>query len=110
MVGAAMVNYAAPDPAVDLSHGAPLDVCNGHSVAFSGIRYDREGNALEQKLVEGGEGEEILMATFDLDALRAYRRVRHRRRRVPQARDVRGAGGRAPLPVFARADDVAGAP
>ena len=36
------------------------------SVAFSGLRYDREGNALDHKLVEAGEGEDILIATFDL--------------------------------------------
>ena len=73
MVGVAMANYATPDPADDLGHLEPLDVCNGHSVAFSGIKFDRAGNALDHKLVEAGEGEELPIATFDLDALRAYR-------------------------------------
>ena len=60
-------------PDVDNRHLGPLDVCNGHSVAFSGIKFDPEETALDLKLVEGGEGEELLIATFDLDALRAYR-------------------------------------
>ena len=81
MVGAAMANYAAPDPAVDNSHLGPLDVCNGHSVAFSGISFDREGNVLDHKLVEAGEEEELLVATFDLDALR---RLPSRRTPLPR--------------------------
>ena len=104
MVGAAMANYAAPDPAVDLSHLAPLDVCNGHSVAFSGVRYDREGNGLEHKLVEGGEGEELLMATFDLDALRAYRADEAGGDAYRKPGAYRALVDNAPLPVFARAD------
>jgi N-carbamoylputrescine amidase len=44
MVGVAMANYAAPAPTDDHCHLCPLDVCNGHSVAFSGIRFDRDGN------------------------------------------------------------------
>jgi predicted amidohydrolase len=104
MVGAAMVSYAAPDPAVDLRHLAPLDVCNGHSVAFSGIRYDREGNALEHKLVEGGEDEEILIATFDLDALRAYREFDTGGDAYRKPATYRALVDDAPLPVFARAD------
>ena len=64
LVGVAMANYATPDPADDLSHLGPLDVCNGHSVAFSGF---------DHKLVEAGEGEELPIASFDLEALRAYR-------------------------------------
>jgi len=69
MVGMAMANYAVPDPvpADDPGH------CNGHSVAFSGIHCDRDGNALDHKLVEAGEGEELVLATLDIDALRAYR-------------------------------------
>jgi predicted amidohydrolase len=104
MLGAAMASYAAPDPAVDLSHLAPLDVCNGHSVAFSGIRYDREGNALEHKLVEGGEGEEILIATFDLDALRAFREFETGGDAYRKPGAYRALVDDAPLPVFARAD------
>jgi len=104
MVGAAMASYAAPDRAVDLSHLAPLDVCNGHSVAFSGIRYDREGHALEHKLVEGGEGEELPIATFDLDALRAYREFETGGDAYRKPATYRALVDDAPLPVFARAD------
>ncbi len=104
MVGAAMANYAAPDPADDQRHLARLDVCNGHSVAFSGIRYDREGNGLEHKLVEGGEDEELLIATFDLDALRAYREFETGGDAYRKPATYRALVDDAPLPVFARAD------
>jgi predicted amidohydrolase len=104
MVGVAMANYATPDPAVDQSHLGPLDVCNGHSVAFSGIRYDREGNGLEHKLVEGGEGEELLIATFDIEALRAYRAYEAGGDAYRKPATYRALVDDAPLPVFARAD------
>jgi predicted amidohydrolase len=104
MVGVAMANYATPDPADDLSHLAPLDICNGHSVAFSGIRYDREGNALEHKLVEGGEGEELLIATFDLEALRAYRESATGGDAYRKPAAYCALVEDAPLPAFARAD------
>ena len=67
MVGVAMANYAHPD-----SLPEDREPCNGHSVAFSGICYGTSGH-LEQKLVEAGEGEEILLARFDLSDLRGYR-------------------------------------
>jgi predicted amidohydrolase len=104
MVGVAMANYATPAPSVDLSHLGPLDVCNGHSVAFSGIKFDREGNAVDHKLVEGGGGEDLLIATFDLDALRAYRayEVHGDAYRKPAA--YQALADDTPLPVFARAD------
>jgi predicted amidohydrolase len=70
MVGVAMANYATPEASADTRHLGPPDVCNGHSVAFSGIKFDSE-RALDHKLVEAGEGEELPIATFDLDALRA---------------------------------------
>jgi N-carbamoylputrescine amidase len=104
MVGVAMANYATPDPAVDHSHLGPLDVCNGHSVAFSGIKFDREGNALDHKLVEGGEGEELLIATFDLDALRAYRAHETWGDAYRKPAFYGALADNAPLPVFARAD------
>jgi hypothetical protein len=104
MVGVAMANYAMPDPADDQSHLGPLDVCNGHSVAFGGIKFDREGNGLDHKLVEAGEGEELPIATFDLDALRAYRAYEAGgdAYRTPEA--YRALVDNAPLPVFARTD------
>lgn len=68
MVGVAMTNYATPvSPRND-----PGDA-NGHSVAFSGICYDRHGTPLDHKLIEAGEDEGVFLATFDLDALRSYR-------------------------------------
>jgi predicted amidohydrolase len=60
-VGIAVANYPAPGP------------CNGHSVAFSGVCYDPSGRPLASKLVEAGEQEGVVVATFDLDEARAYR-------------------------------------
>jgi N-carbamoylputrescine amidase len=104
MVGVAMANYATPAPTDDHSHLGPLDVCNGHSVAFSGIRFDREGNGLDHKLVEGGEGEELLIATFDLDALRAYRAYETGGDAYRKPAFYGALSDNAPLPVFARTD------
>ncbi len=104
MVGVAMANYATPDPAADLSHLGPLDVCNGHSVAFSGVRFDREGNALDHKLVEAGEGEELLLASFDLDALRAYRAHECAGDAYRKPAFYKALSDDMPLPVFDRAD------
>ena len=60
MTGVAMANYAAPQ-------------LNGRSVAYSGIAHAADGTSLETLVVEAGGAEEIYLATFDLDALRAYR-------------------------------------
>jgi len=70
MVGVAMANYARPDPPSPDDPGED----NGHSVAFSGIYCDEEGRALDHRLVEAGEEEGVVLARFDLDALREYRR------------------------------------
>ncbi|MHB8060402.1 MAG: carbon-nitrogen hydrolase family protein, partial [Gaiellaceae bacterium] len=67
-VGVAMANYPTPSPPPD-----GRAACNGHSVAFSGICYDQGGH-LEHKLVEAGEEEGVFLATFDLAALRRYRK------------------------------------
>ena len=99
-----MANYATPDPSVDNRHLGPLDVCNGHSVAFSGIKFDREETALDLKLVEGGEGEELLIATFDLDALRAYRASGAGGDAYRKPAFYRALSDDAQLPVFARTD------
>jgi N-carbamoylputrescine amidase len=104
MVGVAMANYATPAPTDDLSHLGPLDVCNGHSVAFSGIKFDREGNVRDHKLVEAGEGEELPIATFDLDALRAYRAYEVGGDAYRKPASYQALAEDAPLPVFARAD------
>ena len=61
MVGVAMTNYAAPQQ-------------NGHSVAYHPMAYGQDGTRRDLLVVEAGEDEGIHLATFDLDALRAYRR------------------------------------
>jgi N-carbamoylputrescine amidase len=108
MVGVAMANYARPLSDADLRHLAPLDVCNGHSAAFSGIKFDREGNPLDHKLVEAGEGEELPVATFDLDALRAYRADEVQGDAYRKPATYRALTEDAPVPVFARADNRRG--
>lgn len=61
MVGVAMANYPAPRN-------------NGHSIAFDGIAHGEiDGPGRDMKLVEAGEAEGIYLASFDLEALRAYR-------------------------------------
>lgn len=60
MVGVAMANYPAP-------------ANNGHSIAFDGIAFDRDERSRDMCLVEAGEDEAIVVAAFDLDALRDYR-------------------------------------
>jgi N-carbamoylputrescine amidase len=104
MVGVAMANYAAP--VADAPRGTllPGDVCNGHSVAFSGIKCDREGNLVDHKLIEAGEGEELPIATFDLDALRAYREYETGGDAYRKPVFYQALVDNAPLPVFHRAD------
>ncbi len=60
MLGVAMANYAAPQ-------------CNGHSAAFDGMAFDREGKSRDTCLVEAGEEEGVILAEFDLERLREYR-------------------------------------
>lgn len=60
MVGVAMTNYAAPQE-------------NGHSAAYSPVVFDRDGQPLENCLVEAGEEEGVYLADFDLDAIRDFR-------------------------------------
>ena len=61
MVGVAMTNYATPQN-------------NGHSVAFDAVVYPIEdGESRDTLIVEAGENEDIYLATFDLDSIRAYR-------------------------------------
>jgi N-carbamoylputrescine amidase len=66
MVGVAMANYAAPQQ-------------NGHSVAFDAVAYvggdaDKDGVGRDTLIVEAGEQEDVFIATFDMDAIRDYRR------------------------------------
>ena len=66
MVGVAMTNYAAPQN-------------NGHSVAFDGMAYDttnsplEDGDARDTLIIEAGEREDVYIAPFDMDSIRAYR-------------------------------------
>lgn len=62
MVAVALANYPA-------SH----EDCDGHSVAFHPCVYDADGGSRDTQLVRAGEGEEIALARFDLDELRAWR-------------------------------------
>ena len=61
MVGVAMTNYAAPQN-------------NGHSVAYDAVAYPViDGEPRDTLIIEAGESEDVYMATFDLDSIRAYR-------------------------------------
>jgi len=65
MVGVAMTNYAAPQN-------------NGHSVAFDAVAYsvkegEQDGEARDTFVIEAGETEDVYMAAFVMDSIRAYR-------------------------------------
>jgi len=61
MVGVAMTNYAAPQN-------------NGHSIAFDAVAYPVvDGEPRDTLIVEAGEGEAIVVASFDMDSIRGYR-------------------------------------
>jgi predicted amidohydrolase len=67
MLGVALANYAAPQD-------------NGHSVAYDGIAFvgggdNVDGTSRDTLIIEAGAAEGVYMAPFDLEALRAYRRV-----------------------------------
>jgi predicted amidohydrolase len=61
MVGVAMTNYAAPQN-------------NGHSVAFDGMAYlVPDGEPRDTLIIEAGGLEDVYIAAFDIDSIRAYR-------------------------------------
>ena len=64
MTAIATVNYAAPDQ-------------DGHSSVFDGMVFDTKGHPngqpRDQLILEAGDGEDVYLATLDLDALREYR-------------------------------------
>ena len=60
MVAVALANYAAPKD-------------NGHSMAFDPIAFDAHGSR-DTLVIEADEAEGVYLATFDLDAIREYRR------------------------------------
>ena len=65
MTAIATVNYAAPDQ-------------DGHSSVFDGMVFESNGQPngrpRDQLVLEAGDGEDVYLATLDLDALREYRR------------------------------------
>jgi predicted amidohydrolase len=60
MCGVAMTNYAAPQN-------------NGHSVAYDAVAFRAEDEPRDTLIVEAGEAEDVYLATFDMDSIRAYR-------------------------------------
>ncbi|MDQ1557962.1 MAG: N-carbamoylputrescine amidase [Pyrinomonadaceae bacterium] len=60
MCGVAMTNYAAPQ-------------LNGHSVAYDAAAFHENEEPRDTLIIEAGEREDVYVASFDLDALRAYR-------------------------------------
>ncbi len=60
MVGVAMTNYAGPGN-------------GGRSAAYDPIAFDAEGRSRDTTVIEAGEQEDVYLAHFDLEALRAYR-------------------------------------
>ena len=63
-VGVALANYP-------VTH----DDCDGHSVAFDPIVYGPDGDSRDTLLVRAGGEEGIVLARFDVDALREWRRT-----------------------------------
>jgi predicted amidohydrolase len=61
-LGIAMTNYPSPK-------------CNGHSSAYHCMCWDEIGKERDNLVVEAGEAEGIYLATFDLDAMRAFREL-----------------------------------
>jgi predicted amidohydrolase len=61
MVGVAMTNYAAPQN-------------NGLSAAFDGVAYPVEDQPRDTLIIEAGELEDVYLAAFDMDSIRAYRK------------------------------------
>jgi len=61
MVGVALANYPSPK-------------CNGRSMAYSPVVYDKNGNELENQIVIADETEGIFYADFDINAIREFRK------------------------------------
>ena len=60
MVGLAMTNYATPQH-------------NGHSIAVDAVAFDENERSVDNLIVEAGPVEDVYLARFDLERLRAYR-------------------------------------
>lgn len=61
MTGIALANYAAPPH-------------NGRSMAFDGMAFEPDEGPRDMLLIEAGADEGVFVASFNLEALRAYRR------------------------------------
>lgn len=61
MVGVALANYASPQN-------------DGHSCAFDGIAFNADGSSRDTSIVMGDKNEGIVMAEFNLDQLRDWRK------------------------------------
>lgn len=62
MVGLAMTNYAEPQN-------------NGHSLAIDAVAYPiPDGEPRDTVIIEAGGSEDIYLAAFDMDSIRAYRK------------------------------------
>ena len=101
MTAIATVNYSVPDQ-------------DGHSSVFDGMVYEQKGHPngqpRDQLVLEAGAGEDVYLATLNLDALREYR-----------GRETMGDAYRKPnayrrllsdenrVPVFDRSDSRRGA-
>jgi predicted amidohydrolase len=60
MTGIALANYAGVEQ-------------KGRSAAFDGMAFTPEGQSRDMVIAEADEGEQVLIAEFDLGALREYR-------------------------------------
>ena len=70
----AMENYCALAVA---NYPRGVADADGHSCLVDGIAYDERGREREMFSVQGGKGEELLLGTLDLAALRRYRKEEH---------------------------------
>jgi predicted amidohydrolase len=62
MVGVAMTNYAQPQN-------------NGHSLAIDAVAYPiPDGEPRDTVIIEAGGSEDVYLAPFDMDSIRAYRK------------------------------------
>ncbi|OGT50930.1 MAG: hypothetical protein A3F17_08055 [Gammaproteobacteria bacterium RIFCSPHIGHO2_12_FULL_41_15] len=62
MFATALTNYASPQE-------------NGYSIAFDGMAFDEKGNSRDMQSVRPHSNEGILIAKFNIEALRMYRKT-----------------------------------
>jgi predicted amidohydrolase len=60
MVGIAVANYSG-------------NVCKGHSIAFDGIAFDKNGQTRDMRILEADENENDYLVEFNIKSLRDYR-------------------------------------